>query len=41
MRETDDAEIQSLTAPKNYPVRLGIIGGGLAWSRICGLLVRA
>jgi 5-(carboxyamino)imidazole ribonucleotide synthase len=28
MRETDDAEIQSPIAPKNYPVRLGIIGGG-------------
>jgi 5-(carboxyamino)imidazole ribonucleotide synthase len=28
MRATDDAEIQPPTAPKNYPVRLGIIGGG-------------
>jgi 5-(carboxyamino)imidazole ribonucleotide synthase len=25
---TDDSKIQTLTAPKNYPVRLGIIGGG-------------
>jgi 5-(carboxyamino)imidazole ribonucleotide synthase len=25
---TDDSKIQTLTAPENYPVRLGIIGGG-------------
>jgi 5-(carboxyamino)imidazole ribonucleotide synthase len=28
MRATDDPEIQSPTAPKNFPVRMGIIGGG-------------
>jgi len=28
MHETYDSEIQRLAAPKHYPVRLGIIGGG-------------
>ncbi len=28
MHETYDSEIQKLPAPKNFPVRLGIIGGG-------------
>ena len=28
MHETYDSEIQKLAAPKNFPVRLGIIGGG-------------
>jgi 5-(carboxyamino)imidazole ribonucleotide synthase len=28
MRVTDDLKTQKLTAPENYPVRLGIIGGG-------------
>ena len=28
MHEAYDSEIQTLAAPKNFPVRLGIIGGG-------------
>ena len=28
MHETYDSEIQKLAAPKHFPVRLGIIGGG-------------
>jgi hypothetical protein len=28
MHETYDSEIQKLAAPKNYPVWMGIIGGG-------------